>query len=126
MLTTTSIDRLPNPKIRTYYFQHPFQIQQPLSCLLKVLQNAWQLHSPIILNVNYIISTSNSYIYQIYNWAIFIYFIILILGLTSFAVSRSHILAVVALVIVSWVVNVLEAITNKVVSGLHFFNVTIY
>ena len=62
LLTTTSIDRLPNPKIRTYYFQHPFQIQQPLSCLLKVLQNAWQLHSPIILNIDYIRSTSNNYI----------------------------------------------------------------
>ena len=45
--------------------------------------------------------------------------------LTSFEVSRSHIFAVVALVIVSWVVKVLDAMTKSVVSGLHFFNVTV-
>merc|ERR1712141_864687 len=37
------------------------------------------------------------------------------------AALKSHSLAVVALVMVSWVVKVFEAITNKVVSGLHFF-----
>ena len=44
--------------------------------------------------------------------------------LTSLAFSSNHSLAVVALVIVSCVVNVLEAITKSVVSGSHLFNVT--
>ena len=36
----------------------------------------------------------------------------------SLAFSINHVLAVVALLMVSWVVKVLETITNRVVSGL--------
>ena len=37
----------------------------------------------------------------------------------SFAVFKNHVRAERALVIVSWVVNVLDATMNRVVSGLH-------
>src|SRR5690606_23021256 len=42
----------------------------------------------------------------------------------SWACSKNQLLAEWALVIVSWVVNVLEAIKNKVVSGSNPFNVS--
>ena len=42
--------------------------------------------------------------------------------LTSFAASRNQSLAVLALVMVSWVVNVLEAMTKRVVSGFSLLN----
>ena len=46
------------------------------------------------------------------------------LALTSLAVSRNHCLAVVALVMVSWVVKVFEATMNNEVSGFNFFKVS--
>ena len=39
---------------------------------------------------------------------------------SSFAVAKNHVRAEIALVMVSWVVKVLDAMMNSVVSGLHF------